>query len=145
MLQLAARCRAAVRLAASDPIQASEARAPLAESRGVCVALWTRIGFDVSEAVLLTAPSITAAQADTRLGRCAGLLGLDRSSRGPRRLSASASASPLGSVHGPNVGPLSSVGYRGEMEHRGPSREAEPCLLAGEGCPPAGCPVVKAL
>ena len=56
MLQLAARCRAAVRLAASDPIQASEARAPLAESRGVCVALWTRIGVDVSEAVLFNCP-----------------------------------------------------------------------------------------
>ena len=56
MLQLAARCRAAVRLAASDPIQASEARAPLAESRGVCAALWTRMGFDVSEAVLFNCP-----------------------------------------------------------------------------------------
>ena len=39
-------------LAASDLIQASgEAKAPLAESLGVCVALWTRMGFDVSEAV----------------------------------------------------------------------------------------------
>ena len=43
------------------PIQASEAKAPLAESRGVCVALWTRMGSDVSEAVRLTAPSIPAA------------------------------------------------------------------------------------
>jgi hypothetical protein len=51
MLQPAARCRAAGPLAASDPIQASEAKAPLAESRGACAALWTRIGFDVSEAV----------------------------------------------------------------------------------------------
>jgi hypothetical protein len=33
----------------------------MAESRGVCAALWTRIGFDVSEAVPLTAPSIPAA------------------------------------------------------------------------------------
>ena len=66
MLQPAARCRAALRLAASDPIQASEAKAPLAESLGVCAAL-TRIGFDVSEAVSqpcavpLTAPSVPAA------------------------------------------------------------------------------------
>ncbi len=51
MLQPAARCRAAVPLAASDPIQASEAKAPLAESRGVCTAAWTSIRFDVSEAV----------------------------------------------------------------------------------------------
>ena len=43
-------------LAASDPIQASEAKAPLAESRGVCMALWTRMGFDVSEAVLFNCP-----------------------------------------------------------------------------------------
>jgi len=43
------------------PIQASEAKAPLAESRGVCAALWTRIGSDVSEAVRLAAPSIPAA------------------------------------------------------------------------------------
>jgi hypothetical protein len=50
-------------------------------------------------------------------------------SPGPRRLSALASGP--GSVHGPNTGPLSSVGYRGEMGHRGPSREAEPCLLLG--------------
>ena len=63
MLQPAARCRAAVPLAASDPIQASEARAPLAESCGLCAALWTRIGSDVSdsEAVRLAAPSIPAA------------------------------------------------------------------------------------
>ena len=53
-----------------------------------------------------------------------GLLVLARSSRGPRRLSASASASAsgLGSAHGPNTGPLPSVGGRGEMGHRGPSR-----------------------
>ena len=56
MLQPAARCRAAVPLAASDPIQASEAKAPLAESRGVCMALWTRMGFDVSEAVAFNCP-----------------------------------------------------------------------------------------
>jgi hypothetical protein len=58
-------------LAASDLIQASEleAKAPLAESLGVCVAMWTRMGFDVSEAVSqpcavtvpLTAPSVPAA------------------------------------------------------------------------------------
>jgi hypothetical protein len=110
MLQPAERCRAALRLAASDPIQASEARARLAESRGVCAAPWTSNGFDASEAVVLA-----------------------RSSRGPRRLSASASASAsgLGSAHGPNPGPLSSVGGRREMGHRGPSREAEPRLLLG--------------
>jgi hypothetical protein len=53
-----------------------------------------------------------------------GSLDLARSSRGPRRLSASAfaSASGLGSAHGPNTGPLPSVGGRGEMGHRGPSR-----------------------
>jgi hypothetical protein len=50
-----------LRLAASDPIQASEARAPLAEKRGVCAALWTSVGLDVSEAVPLTAPSIPSA------------------------------------------------------------------------------------
>ncbi len=70
MLQLAARCRAAVPLAASDPIQASEARAPLAESRGVCAALWTRMGFDVNEAVPLTAPSVPAAQAVEARSMC---------------------------------------------------------------------------
>jgi hypothetical protein len=43
------------------PIQASEAKAPLAESCGVCAALWTRMGSDVSEAVRLAAPSIPAA------------------------------------------------------------------------------------
>jgi hypothetical protein len=43
------------------PIQASEAKVPLPESRGVCAALWTRIGFDVSEAVRLAAPSVPAA------------------------------------------------------------------------------------
>ena len=42
------------------PIQAT-AKAPLAESRCVCAALWTRIGSDVSEAVRLAAPSIPAA------------------------------------------------------------------------------------
>ena len=36
----------------------SEAKAPPAESRGVCAAQWTRIGFDVSAAVPFTAPSI---------------------------------------------------------------------------------------
>jgi hypothetical protein len=61
MLQPAERCCAAVPLAASDPFQASEAKAPLPESRGVCAALWTRIGSDVSEAVRLAAPSIPAA------------------------------------------------------------------------------------
>jgi hypothetical protein len=70
MLQPAARCRAALRLAASDPIQEREAKAPLAEGLrvGVCAAL-TRMGFDsdVSEAVSqpcavpLTAPSVPAA------------------------------------------------------------------------------------
>jgi hypothetical protein len=132
MLQPASRCRAAVPLAAPDPIQASEAKAPLAESRGVCAALWTRMGFDVNEAVPLTASSVPAAQAvETRL--MCGSLVLARSSRGPRRLSASASASAsgLGSAHGPNTGPLSSVGCRGETGHRGPSREVEPCLLLG--------------
>ena len=46
------------------PIQASElseARAALAESRGACVALWTRLGSDASEALPLTAPSIPSA------------------------------------------------------------------------------------
>jgi hypothetical protein len=129
MLQPAARCRAAVRLAASDAIQASEAKAPLAESRGVCAALRTRMGSDVSEAVPLTAPSIPAAKAVEARSMC-GLLDSARSSRGPRRLSASASASASGSgsgsEHGPNTGPL---GCRGEMGNRGPSREAEPRLL----------------
>ena len=97
MLQPATRCRAAVPLAASDPIQASEAKAPLAESRGVCMALWTRMGFDVSEAVPLTAPSIPAAQTVKTRSMC-GLLDWARSSRGPRRLSTSASG--LGSAPG---------------------------------------------
>jgi hypothetical protein len=133
MLQPAARCRAAGPLAASDPIQASEAKAPLAESRGVCAALWTSIGFDVSEAVPLTAPSIPAATG--REDSMCGLFDLARSSRGPRRLSASAStsASGLGSAHGPNTGQLPSVGCRGEMGHRGPSREAKPRLLLARG------------
>jgi hypothetical protein len=100
------------------------------ESRGLCAAPWTSIGFDVSEAVPLTAPSIAAAQALETRSMC-GLLDLARSSRGPRRLSASASASAsgLGSAHGPYSGPLSSAVCRGEMGHRGPSREAEPRLL----------------
>ena len=114
MLQPAARCRAAGPLAASDPIQASEAKAPLAESRGVCSALWTRMGFDVSEAVPLTAPSFPAAQAVETRSMC-GLLDLARSSpsRGPRRLSASALGLGLGlglrvgqrtrAKHGPTV------------------------------------------
>jgi hypothetical protein len=41
------------------PIQASEANTPLAESCGVCLALLTRIGSDVSKAVRLTAQSIS--------------------------------------------------------------------------------------
>jgi hypothetical protein len=135
MLQPAARGRAALPLAASDPIQASEAKAPLGRIA------W-RVHGTVDEDGLrrkrgrafLTAPSITAAQAVEARSMC-GLLGLDRSSRGPRhgRLSASASASAsgLGGAHGPNMGSLPSVGCRGEMGHRGPPREAEPCLLPG--------------
>ena len=41
-----------------------------------------------------------------------GLLGFVWSSRGPRRRFASASASGVGSVHGPFTGLPSSVGYR---------------------------------
>ncbi len=58
-----------------------------------------------------------------------GLLGLALSSRGPRQLSASASASGLGSVHGPYTGPPSAVGYRAGMGLSSPG-----------GCPcHAGC------
>ena len=53
------RCRAAG-CTRSDPSE-SEAKAPPAESRGVCAALGTRMGFDVSEAAPLTAPSIPSA------------------------------------------------------------------------------------
>ena len=62
-----------------------------------------------------------------------GSLDSARSSRGPRRLSpsASASASGLGRVHGPNTGPLPSVGGRGEMGHRGPSRWDLACCWGG--------------
>ncbi len=111
------------------PIQSKQAKTPLAESRGVCAALWTSIGFDVSEAVPLTAPSIPAATG--REDSMCGLFDLARSSCGPSRLSASASASAsgLGGAHEPNMGPLPSVGCRGEMGHRGPSREAERPLL----------------
>ena len=142
MLQPAARCRAALRLAASDPIQASEAKAPLAESLGVCAAL-TRIGFDVSEAVSqpcavpLTAPSVPAAtgsedSVDVRVASfgseqsrptsalCLGLgLGLRV---GPRRRA----------QHGPTA--LRWV-PRGDGASR--SVEPEPCCCGGssqEGC-----------
>ena len=107
------RLHAAAPLAASDPIQASEAKAPLAESRGVCMALWTRMGFDVSEAVLFTCPEYyrrtgSRGSVDVRADRFGS-----EQSPGPRRLSALASGP--GSVHGPNTGPLPSVGGRGEM------------------------------
>jgi hypothetical protein len=65
MLQPAARCCAAVPLAASDPIQASEARAPPAESRGVCAALWTSIGVDVSEAMPFDCPEYSTRREST--------------------------------------------------------------------------------
>ncbi len=115
------------------PIQSSEAKAPLSESRGVCAALWTRIGSDVSEAVPLAAPSIPAAGRAHATGiqdsvdvRVAGF-----GSELSRPTSASASASGLGSVHGPNTGPLPSVGGRGEMGHRGPSRWNLACCWGG--------------
>ena len=62
-----------------------------------------------------------------------GLLVLARSRRGPRRRSASASASAcgLGRAHGPNTGPLSSVGCRGEMGHRSPSSPDLTCCWGG--------------
>ena len=58
-----------------------------------------------------------------------GLLVLARSSHGPRRLPASASG--LGSVHGPNTGPLSSFGFRGEMGHGSPSSPDLTCCWGG--------------
>ena len=145
MLQPAARCRAALRLAASDPIQASEAKAPLAESLGVCAAL-TRIGFDVSEAVSqpcavpLTAPSVPAAtgsedSVDVRVASfcseqswptaCVGSLPLPR----PRPPGSAAYTSPT-RAHCP---PLVAAGRPGIDVRRGGT-----FLVAGEGC--RGCP-----
>ena len=65
MLQPAARCCAAVPLAASDPIQASEAKAPLTEPLGVCAALWTRICVDVSEAMPFDCPEYSTRREST--------------------------------------------------------------------------------
>ena len=52
---------------------------------------------------------------------------------GVRRLfaSASASASKLGSAHGPNTGPLPCVGCRGEAGHRRPSWRNLACCCGG--------------
>ena len=69
MLQPTARYRAAVPLAASDPIQAREAKAPPAESRGVCAAL-TGIGVDVSEAVPFDCPEYSIRRQSTCYWRC---------------------------------------------------------------------------
>jgi hypothetical protein len=79
-----------------------------------------RICFDGSAAVPLTVLSIPSPQGEhvslaveTRLMRGFKLLGLARSSRGLSRRFASASASGLGSVHGPYTGPPSFVGHQG--------------------------------
>jgi hypothetical protein len=137
MLQLAARCRAAVPLAASDPIQASEARAPLAESRGVCAALWTRIGFDVSEAVPLTAPSITAAQADETRSMC-GFARFGSAQSRPTSALGLGLGLPVGQRTRAKRGPTVLRWIpRGDGASRSVSRGGT-FLVAGEGCP--GCP-----
>ncbi len=72
-----------------------------------------------------------------------GSLDLARSSHGQRRLSASAfaSASGLGRAHGPNPGPLPSVGGRGDMGHRGPPRWNLACCWGGR--PGLGAPLAR--
>jgi hypothetical protein len=138
MLQPAARCRAALRLAASDPIQASEAKAPLAESRSVCAAPWTSNGLRRKRGrAFLTASSVPAAQAVETRSMC-GLLDWARSS--PRRLSA------LGLGLGLRVGQRTRAPHgptvlrrlpRGDGASRSVSRGGT-FLVAGEGC--RGCP-----
>ena len=125
------------------PIQAT-AKAPLAESRGVCAALWPRIGSDVSEAVRLAAPRIPAAGRARATGsedsvdvRVAGF-----GSEQPRPTSALCLGLRLGlrvgqrtrAQHGPTA-------LRWWPRRDGASRsvEVEPCLLLGEGCPGWRC------
>ncbi len=117
----------------------SEARAPLAESRGVCAALWTRIGFDVSEAVPLTAPSIPAATGsrDSVDVRATGFCS---------EQSRPTSALRLGLGLGLRVGQRTRANHRptalrrlprGDGASRSVSRGGT-LLAAGEGC--RGCP-----
>ena len=63
MPQPAARCRAAG-CTRSDPSE-SEAKAPPAEPRGACAALWTRIGLDVSAAVAFDCPEYSLRREST--------------------------------------------------------------------------------
>ena len=126
------------------PIQASEAKAPLAESRGVCAALWTRIGSDVSEAVRLAAPSIPAAGGARATGshdysvdvRVAGF-----GSEQPRPTSALGLGLRLGLRVGPRTRALHGpTALRWWPRRDGASGSAEPCLLLeGTGCPGWRC------
>ncbi len=124
------------------PIQAT-AKAPLAESRGVCAALWPRIGSDASEAVRLAAPRIPAAGRARATGsqdsvdvRVAGF-----GSEQPRPTPTLCLGLRLGLW----------VGQRTRAQH-GPtalrwwprrdgamSAEVEPWPVAGEGCPGWRC------
>ena len=112
----------------------SEAKAPLAESCGVCAVLWTRICFDVSEAVRLAAPSIPAA------GRARATGSEDSLDDAGRWIWLGAAAPHVGSLPRPSprppgwaahTGPLPSVGGRGEMGRRGPSRWDLACDWGG--------------
>ena len=137
MLQPAARCRAALRLAASDPIQASEAKAPLAESRGVCAAPWTsnRLrrkrgrAFDCPECSRRTGSrdsiDVRAAGFGSEQSRRTSALRLCLGLRVGQRTRAK---------HGPTV--LRWL-PRGDGESRSVSR-GEPCLLLGRAARATG-------
>ncbi len=125
------------------PIQASEAKAPLPESRGVCAALWPRMGSDVSEAVRLAAPRIPAAGRARATGSqdSADVRVAAFGSEQPRPTSALCLGLGLGlrvgqrtrAQHGPTA-----LRWWPRRDGASMSVEAEPCLLLG-GAARAGC------
>ena len=137
------RCRA-TGYTRSNPSKRSETKAPLAASRGVCAALWTRIGSDVSEAVRLAAPRIPAAGRARATGsrdsvdvRVAGF-----GSEQPRPTSALCLGLRLGLRVGPRTraqpGPTALRSWP-RRDGASMSAEVDPCLLLGEGCPGWRC------